>query len=199
SVNVASSTSLTVTSPAHAEGTIDVTVTNAAGSSATSASDQFTFVTPPNITSFAPASGPKSGGTQVAITGTGFTGVNSVTFAGVAAASFTVNSDTSISVITPSTTTGTRTITVSKPGGGSSTSSGSFNFLNNQAPTVTSVNPISGPAAGGTSVTITGSFFTTTGAAVTFGGTAASSFTVTDDSHISAVTPAHAAGAVPVV
>jgi N-acetylneuraminic acid mutarotase len=57
------------------------------------------------------------------------------------------------------------------------------------APAVTAVSPASGPLAGGTSVTITGSGFT--GAtAVNFGSTPASSFTVTSDSQITATSPA---------
>ena len=61
------------------------------------------------------------------------------------------------------------------------------------APTVTAVSPSSGPTAGGTSVTITGTNFT--GAtAVNIAGTAASSFTVNSPTQITAVTAAAAAG-----
>ena len=68
-------------------------------------------------------------------------------------------------------------------------------------PTITAVSPASGGAAGGTLVTITGGDFTgTTGATgVKFGGTNATSYNVINDSTISAVTPAHAAGAADVV
>ena len=53
------------------------------------------------------------------------------------------------------------------------------------------VSPNSGPGAGGTSVTITGTNFT--GAtAVTFGGTAATSVTVVSATSITATSPAHA-------
>lgn len=56
-------------------------------------------------------------------------------------------------------------------------------------PTVIGVSPGSGPAAGGESVTIVGTNFTgATG--VNFGSIAAASFTVSDDSHIVAVTEA---------
>ena len=62
------------------------------------------------------------------------------------------------------------------------------------APTITSISPVTGSAAGGTTITITGTDFT--GAtAVTIGGIAASSFTVVNSTTITAVTPAHAAGA----
>lgn len=54
-------------------------------------------------------------------------------------------------------------------------------------PTVIGVTPTSGPAAGGQTVTIVGSNFTgATG--VNFGSIPAASFTITDDSHIVAVT-----------
>ncbi len=65
-------------------------------------------------------------------------------------------------------------------------------------PTVTTVSPASGVPAGGTSVTITGTFLG--GAtAVTFGGVAATSMTVNSATQITATAPAHAAGAVDVV
>ncbi len=64
------------------------------------------------------------------------------------------------------------------------------------APTVTSVSPSSGPAAGATTVTVTGTGFT--GAtAVDFGATPAASFTVNSDTSITATSPA-ATGAGPV-
>ncbi len=68
----------------------------------------------------------------------------------------------------------------------------------NPAPSVTSVSPNSGPAGGGTAVTVSGSNFLA-GASVSFGGSAASSVTVVNSTTITATTPAHAAGAVNVV
>lgn len=66
------------------------------------------------------------------------------------------------------------------------------------APTFVSISPSSGPAAGGTTVIITGTELTNA-SSVTFDGTAASSFTVDSATQITAATPAHAAGAVSVV
>src|SRR6266852_8182172 len=66
------------------------------------------------------------------------------------------------------------------------------------APTVGSVSPSSGPAAGGTAVTITGTNFVT-GTAVTFGGAGATSVVVVSATQITATTAAHAAAAVNVV
>lgn len=65
-------------------------------------------------------------------------------------------------------------------------------------PTFTSISPATGPAAGGTNVTITGTNFLGA-SAVTFGGVAATSFTVTNDTTIKAKTPAGVAGPVAVV
>ena len=65
-------------------------------------------------------------------------------------------------------------------------------------PTVTSISPISGPAAGGTSVTVKGSNFQS-GASVLFGNAAASNVTVVNSTTITAVTPANSAGTVNVV
>ena len=63
---------------------------------------------------------------------------------------------------------------------------------------LSSVSPPSGPASGGAGVTLTGVGLTgATG--VTFGGTAATSVNVVSSTTVTAVTPAHAAGAVDVV
>src|SRR5215475_2910806 len=64
--------------------------------------------------------------------------------------------------------------------------------------TVTSVTPNTGLAAGGTAVTIAGTNFTGATSA-TFGGTAATSFSVVNSTTITCTTPVHAVGAVAVV
>src|SRR4029077_717739 len=64
----------------------------------------------------------------------------------------------------------------------------------NPAPTVTSIAPSTGPASGGTAVTITGTGFQS-GATVSLGGTAATSVVVSSSATITATTAAHTAGA----
>lgn len=64
-------------------------------------------------------------------------------------------------------------------------------------PTVSAVSPNNGPTAGGTVVTITGTHFEP-GASVTFGGTPAGTVGFVNDTTLTAVTPAHATGAVAV-
>lgn len=60
-------------------------------------------------------------------------------------------------------------------------------------PTISSLSVNTGPTAGGTAVTITGTgFYGATN--VTFGGTSVSSFTIVDDTSITTTTPAHTAG-----
>jgi hypothetical protein len=63
---------------------------------------------------------------------------------------------------------------------------------------VTSLSPNKGPVAGGTSVTVHGTGFANGLTGVMFGNTPAASFSLVDDRTVTAVSPAHAAGAVDV-
>src|SRR5258708_1402266 len=72
-----------------------VTVTTPSG---TLTSNRSFFLTP-IVSSVTPTSGPV--GTQVTITGSGLTGATKVTFGGVKATSYTVNSGTTIAVTVP--------------------------------------------------------------------------------------------------
>ena len=71
----------------------------------------------PTVTGVSPASGPNTGGTPVAITGTSLTGALGVKFGSTAATSFTVNSDTSITATAPAGNAGTVDVTVTTAGG----------------------------------------------------------------------------------
>ncbi len=136
---------------------------------------------PPTISSFTPTSGPV--GTPVVITGTDLTGATSVTFGGVAAVSFTVNSATQITATVPSGAV-TGQIGATTPSG-TGMSAGSFTVTGPPSPSISSFTPTSGPS--GTSVVITGTNLT--GAtSVTFGGVAAS-FAVDSPTQITATVP----------
>jgi hypothetical protein len=112
-----------ITPAASADGTVDVTVTNFGGTSVTGTADQFTYAdSPPTVTGVSPNTGVAGGGDTMTISGTGFTTANGVYFGGVAAASFTVNSDGSITAVTPAGNAGTVDVTVSAVGGTSATS-----------------------------------------------------------------------------
>src|SRR5438093_634868 len=182
SFTVNSATSITATSPA-GTGTVDVTVTTPAGTSAISEADRCAYG--PTVTKVEPNVGPAAGGTSVTITGTGFAGATAVKFGSTAATSFTVTSGSSITATSPA-GTGTVDVTVTTPSGTSAISEADrFTY----GPTVTKVEPNVGPAAGGTSVTITGTGFA--GAtAVKFESTNATSFTVNSATSITATSPA---------
>jgi alpha-tubulin suppressor-like RCC1 family protein len=119
SVTVTSETSITAVSPG-GTGNVDVTVTNAVGTSSTSTADVFKYG--PQVTGVSPSSGPQLGGTLVTITGFGFTGATAVKFGSSNATFFKVESDTSIVAVSPS-GTGTVDVTVTSPWGTSQISS----------------------------------------------------------------------------
>ncbi|WP_423064228.1 IPT/TIG domain-containing protein [Candidiatus Paracoxiella cheracis] len=148
----------------------------------------------PNPITVSPNIGSTAGGTDVTITGSGFTGATEVTFDGVAATNCTVVNDTTITCTTPPHAVGSVNVAVTGPGGTGTLTNG-FTYENLPVPSPTTVNPNTGTTAGGTAVTITGTGFTgATGA--TFDGVAATDFTVVNDTTITCTTPAHAAGSV---
>ena len=150
---------------------------------------------PPTVTSIVPNTGPTAGGTSVTITGTNFTGATAVTIGGVAATGITVVNATTITATTPAGTAGAQDVVVTTPGG-TGTGTGLFTYM--AAPTVTSIAPNTGPTAGGTAVTITGTNFT--GATVyTIGGASLTGVTVVNATTITGTTPAGTAGAQNVV
>ena len=145
-----------------------------------------TFAPPPRVTGISMTSGPASGGTNVVVTGTGFTGATGVSFGDTPAESFTVDGDGSISAVSPTASVGTVDVTVTTPGGTSATvPEDQFTF--DGTPSVTGLSPSSGPLGGGTLVTITGTNFVDV-AEVDFGETPVG-FTVDDETSITAVSP----------
>jgi hypothetical protein len=147
----------------------------------------------PTITKVSPTSGLTLGGTSMTITGTGLTGATQVRFGSVAAASFTVISSTSITAISPAHEAGLVDITVTTPAGTSAISlADHYKFR----PAVTSVSPTSGPAAGGTLVTIAGSGFIPGATIIRFGGAAATSVSCSSSERCTAISPKHEAATV---
>ncbi|HXQ76336.1 MAG TPA: IPT/TIG domain-containing protein [Acidimicrobiales bacterium] len=141
---VVGDTSITAVSPATGPGTVDVTVTTAGGPSAPSTIDQFTFVAAPSVSALSPNSGPIDGGTTVTITGANFTGATMVEFGGTAVG-FTVNDDTSITVVSPpGEEVDTVDVTVTTPGGTSPTGP-STRFAYTLPTPAVSVSPAAGP------------------------------------------------------
>jgi len=119
-------------------------------------------------------------GKTVEILGQGFKGTTGVSFAGTAALTFDAVTSTYLTATVPA---GAETgpVTVTTPGG-PLVSSKNFRVT----PQITSFNPPSGPV--GTSVTITGVSLTQT-SKITFGGVAATSFTVNSDTQVTSTVP----------
>ena len=167
-------------------GTVDITVTTAGGTSATTASDQFTYLPAPTVTSLSQVTGPQAGGGAVTIEGTGFTGATGVAF-GTVTASYTVVSDTELTATIPP-GAGTVEVSVTTPGGVSA-DSGSSQYAYLPVPAVASVSPSSGATSGGNSVTITGSGFSGL-TWVSFNGHIATDVTQLSTTELTATAPA---------
>src|SRR5215831_16706710 len=103
--------------------------------------------------------------------------VTAVHFGTTPATSFTVNSPTQITATAPA-GTGTVNVRVTTSAGGQSATAvvNQFTYPAAAVPTITNLNPNTGPAAGGTSVVITGTDLTGV-TSVTFGGAPATGIT----------------------
>jgi hypothetical protein len=195
-VVVVNATTITATTPARPIGVVNVVVANSDAQSATMTSAYtYTAAASPTVSSVAPASGTVAGGTAVTVAGTGFVTGATVTFGGIAATNVVVVNATSITATTPArSTTGAVTVVVANPDTQSGALGSGFTYNPLPAPTATNANPATGAAAGGTSITISGTGFVA-GATVTIGGAAATSVVVTSATTITAVTPSRPAGA----
>ena len=162
----------------------NIKVSTNAGSASISG---FIYFIQPTVNSFAPASG--SPGTAITISGYSLTGATTVTFGGVPAHSFTVNSSTTITAIVGDGASGDIAVTTA---GGTDSRKG-FTFIPDYTPAINSIDPVS--AAKGDTISITGANFTTA-KALSFGGTPAASFGIINDSTIAAVVGAGASGTV---
>jgi hypothetical protein len=127
-VVVVSATQITANTPAHAQGSVNVLVTNPDGQSTTLAGG-FTFGTSaPTLTGVSPTTGLTAGGTSVTLTGTNFASGATLTFGGAAATSVVVVSTTQITAKAPPHKPGAVNIVVTNPNGQSGTLSSSFTY-----------------------------------------------------------------------
>jgi hypothetical protein len=130
----------------------------------------------PAITSFNPVSGPP--GTVVMLTGANFTTAKSVKV-GTKSASFTINSDTSLTLTVPSGANNAKITVTNSFGPGASLTA----FL--VAPVISSFSPGKGPV--GTTVTLKGANFSAATAVMV--GTVAANFTVISDTKMTLTVP----------
>ena len=153
----------------------------------------------PTVTGVSPATASAAGATAITITGTGFLNGATVSIGGVPATSVAFVSATSITAVTPAHAAGVVSVVVTNPDSGAGTGANLFTYTAAiSTPTVTAISQASGSIAGGTALSITGTGFVT-GATVSIGGVPATSVVFVSATSITAVTGAHASGAVNVV
>lgn len=193
SIVVASASQITAVTPAGTPGAAVVTVTNLDTQSST-LSGGFTYQYPaPTSAIVAPNTGSSAGGTAITITGTGFLAGATVKLGDIAATDVVVVSATSITAKTPAGASGQVAVTVTNPDLLTGTLANAFTYAAPGTPTVTTVAPATGPLAGATAITVTGTNFAS-GATVTIGGIAATGVVVVSATSITAVTPARESG-----
>lgn len=151
---------------------------------------------PPTLTSITPNQGSVGGGTTIALTGTNFTDFATgaqVTIGGKAATGCTVNSLTSMTCTTTADTAGAKDVVVTIMSVSTTLANG-FTYM---PPTLTAVSPNQGDYAGGTAITLTGSYFAN-GATVTIGGVA-TECTFANSTTMNCITPTGMVGAKDIV
>jgi hypothetical protein len=190
-VKFVSSSELTAKTPV-GSGTQKVVVTDQGGTS--KSGPAFTYTAPPpaglpTVESITPNTGPVSGGTAVAIKGSGFVSGATVTI-GAAASEVKFISSSELTAKTPA-GSGAREVIVTDQGG-TSKPGPTFTYVSTPpvaSPSVESIAPDSGPAAGGTAVKITGKGFLE-GATVMIGASAAVEVKFVSSNELAAKTPA---------
>jgi len=186
-------TKLVATAPAHARGVVDVTVTNASGTSAVSAGSKFTYVPPPPaVSALSPASVSTLGGAVVTLSGTELTGVTSVKLGATPVPATEVTTAT-LSFVAPAHDAGTVAVTVTNTNG-TSTQTVQLTYVKPPAPTVKSVTPSSGPTNKATPVVLTGTELA--GATKVTAGGVSVPFVKVSATQLSVTLPVHVAGAV---
>ncbi len=182
-----SETELTAKTAAGTAGKVEVVVTNPNGVASTGGSE-YTYVTPPSVTSITPTQGTTLGGTVVKIKGTGFTEEAKVKI-GSEATGVTFVSATELTAKTAVGAAGKDEVVVVDEKG---TSSSGPDFTYVAPPVVSKVEPDEGSTVGGTSVKIKGTGFLK-GSTVKIGA-AATSVVWVSETELTAKTAAGAAG-----
>jgi hypothetical protein len=182
---------------------VPIAVSELTGATAIAAGQYFSLAAagtsaapPPTVTRVAPSHGPAAGGTSVTIEGTYLIGATAVDFGSTGAASFKVNSATSIIALSPAGTTGTVDVTV-RTSGGKSAISPSDRYRYGR-PTITNLSPNKGSTAGGDMVTVSGTGFGLGTEATTFrfGSAVATKVECTSTTQCIVEAPSHRAGTV---
>jgi hypothetical protein len=192
---VVSSTSMTVSAPQALAGSYVIAITNPAGTY--TLPNAVTYVPGPSLSTNSPVLATTNGGTIVTLTGTDLATTTQVNV-GSTTVSFSVITNTAIRFVTAATSAGIVDVGVVTVGG-VDTLSNAIEFTTSAlVPVVGSITPATGPIAGGTTVTITGQFFSgsySDSVSAAINGVSGSSLVLIDDSTLTFVTPAGSAGA----
>lgn len=189
-VAVTSATQISVKVPQISTGSASVTVQNPNGmvSNAVSITIDATPAPAPSTTQFSPTSG--APGSTLTITGANFVVGAKVKFGATLGVDVSVTSATQITVKVPSMAAGAVNVVVENPDGGVSTGR-SFTVTAPPPPSITSINPTSGPP--GTVVTIIGTGFTE-GASAMFGSNPGVNVDVVSPTEIKVTVPSSVTG-----
>jgi PLD-like domain/IPT/TIG domain len=193
------SVSIHATTPS-GTGVADVVVTNPKGESYT-LKGVYTYAGPPSapsVTSAMPSSGSLNGGTTITVEGSGFIPGAVVSVGGILCNTIIVVDSSTITAVTPAHALGSADVVVKNMDGQSDTLAGGFSYVAAPGPSISSVTPSSGSAAGGSSITINGSNFIL-GAKVLVGNALATVQSTTSSYIYATVPSASQAGSVNVV
>lgn len=191
-INIINATTLTATVPAYLSGSLKANVKVNNGIGTVISADAYTYVAQtPTISLITPSTGGVAGGTQLRITGSGFSPDLSVTFDGVAASSVSFIDANTITAISPQHNAGAVDIVLSNTAG-SATANAGFTYLL-IAPTLTTISPSTASVAGGQTLTLNGTNLTGT-TMVSVGGVAATNLSVVNDTQVTATIPAYSSG-----
>lgn len=181
-VTFVSANSLTATTPAHAAGPVDVSVT--CGTDQYTFGNGFTYVAKaPQLSSISPVSGSTTGGTTVAVSGSDLRSSCGVFFGGVAAKVIGDQTPDKFIVTTPAHDAAAVDVTLQCDDGASSKLSSAFAFVPGSEPAavIGDVDPLAAPA--GQTVTINGFRFRPSDT-ITFADTRAAVVSTLPASHV---------------
>lgn len=204
--SIDSTTTITATTPAHAAGAEDVFYGQDSPSQDDTLVDGFLYIDPtvPTLNSIDPISGPPAfPGTIVDLFGFSFVNGASVSFGGTDSFEVTFISQAHLTARTPFHAVGLVDVIVTNPAEHywgpqpSNTLVDAFLYIL-PAPVLTSIDPVSGPTAGGTQVGIDGTDFVNP-PTVTFDGVPATGLIFVNPTRIAVDSPAHVPGTVDVV
>ncbi len=184
-----SATELQVTTPAHAAGSVVLSVTNT--DDLPGFFEPFTYIPipAPRVDYVTPDRGYTGGGTSVKIRGNYFQAGIKVYFGTTQASTVIYRGLKEIDAIAPARASGTVGIRVVNTDAQESTMAGAFTYVGARAPEIATITPNEGPRAGNTLVTITGQYFQS-GATVWFGESPGTSVTFVSAGELRCRTPA---------